>query len=64
MILHSDLSRNDDHHPDTSIVNTRRRRAKCGLIPAVWDLDAILLRLPPQPLFYASREEPQGDERA
>jgi len=47
MILHSHLSRNDDHHPQTSIVNSRRRRAKCGLIPAVWDLDAILLRLPP-----------------
>ena len=29
------------------MVSVRRRRAKCGLIPAVWDLAAILLSLPP-----------------
>jgi len=38
---------------------SRAAGCKCGLIPAVWDLAAILFRLPPPALFSAS-SEPEG----
>jgi hypothetical protein len=47
MILPSDLSHNDDHHPRTSIVNPRRRRAKCGLIRVFSGSGRNSFRLPP-----------------
>jgi len=48
------------HHPPALMVSVRRRRAKCGLIPAVWDLDAILLMLPPI-LSSLPPANPKGD---
>ncbi|MBP7530098.1 MAG: hypothetical protein KA801_19415, partial [Syntrophorhabdaceae bacterium] len=63
LTFRSNLSPNDDHHPRTSIVKTRRRRAKCGLIPAVWDLDAILLRLPPTLSLLPPANPLQGVKR-
>jgi len=59
MILRSNLPHNDDHHPQTSIVNPRRRRAKCGLIPSFQGSGRNSFKASSISLFYAS-SKPKG----